>query len=155
MGILWEFFGNSFGIFWEFFRNFLGILWEFFGNFLEILLEILLEFVWNSFGIRLEFVWNSLGILKCILTQNSRSKSQFEIFSFKKTAFFFFSRLEAEFFLSPCHHARHLQQIHWFKIFCRMYGLAVMLTIPRSSTCLLLIRFFISSNWKPDQCTSP
>ena len=60
--------------------------------------------------------------------------------NFKKTAFFFL-RFEAEFFFSPCHHARHLQQIHWFKIFCRMYGLAVMLTIPTSSTCLLLIRW--------------
>ena len=66
----------------------------------------------------------------------SRSKSQFEK-KIKKTAFFFF-RLEAEFFLSPCYHARHLQQIHWFKIFCRIYGLAVMLTITRSSHMSLI-----------------
>ena len=74
----------------------------------------------------------------------SRSKSQFEIFFFEKTALFFL-RLEAKFFMSPCYHARHLQQIHCFKIFCRMYGLIVMLTIPTSKvhlSILILIDIF-------------
>ena len=55
----------------------------------------------------------------------------------KKTAPFFL-RMEAEFFFSPCYHARHLQQIHLFKIFCRMYCLVLMLTIPRSSPMSLI-----------------
>ena len=33
-------------------------------------------------------------------------------------------------FLSPCYHAQHLQQIHWIQIFCKMYGLAVNLSVP-------------------------
>ena len=45
-------------------------------------------------------------------------------------------RLEAEFFLNPWYHARHLQQIHWFKIFCRMH--VVMPTMPRSSPMSLI-----------------
>ena len=69
----------------------------------------------------------------------SRSKSQFENFFLKKQPFFIFLRLEAEFFLSPCYHARHLQQIHCFKIFCRMYGLVVMLTITRSKVHLSIL----------------
>ena len=62
----------------------------------------------------------------------SRSKSQFE-----KNGLFFL-RLEAELFLSPCYHARHLQQIRWFKIFCSTYGLAVMLTITTLSPMSLI-----------------
>ena len=34
-------------------------------------------------------------------------------FFLKKTAFFFWG-WRLNFFLSPCYHARHLQQIHWF-----------------------------------------
>jgi hypothetical protein len=55
----------------------------------------------------------------------------------KKMPSFFFE-VGAWIFLSPCHHARHLQQVHWLKIFCRMYGLVVMLTIPRSSPMSLI-----------------
>ena len=57
---------------------------------------------------------------------------------FSKKLPFFFLRLEAEFFLSPCYHPRHLQQILWFKILCRMHGMAVMLTITRSSHMSLI-----------------
>ena len=53
-----------------------------------------------------------------------------------------FLKLEAEFFLSPCCHAIHLQQICWFKIFSRMYGLIVMLTITTSKVHLP-IPFFL------------
>ena len=64
----------------------------------------------------------------------------------------FFLRSEAEFFLSPCYHARHLQQFQWFKIFCRMYGLVVMLTIPTSTTMSLINKiapsFIMSKNVK-------
>jgi hypothetical protein len=67
----------------------------------------------------------------------SRLKSQFDFFFFFKKGFFW--RLEANFFLSPCYLARHLQQIHCFKIFCRMYGLVVMLTIPTSKVHLTIL----------------
>ena len=36
----------------------------------------------------------------------------------------------------PCYQTRHLQQIHWNKIFCRMYGLGVMLTMATSKLYL-------------------
>ena len=50
-------------------------------------------------------------------------------------------RFEAEFILSPCYHTKHLKQIHWSTIFCRMYGLVVMLTIPRSTTMVIRFKF--------------
>ena len=37
-----------------------------------------------------------------------------------------------KFFFIPCFHAKHLQQIHWNKIFCRMYGLGITLTMTTS-----------------------
>ena len=55
-----------------------------------------------------------------------------------KNGLSFFSEVGGRIFLSPCYQARLLQQIYWFKIFCRMYGLIMMLTIPRSSTVSLI-----------------
>ena len=55
------------------------------------------------------------------ILKNKKNKNSLKIF---------FLRLEAEFFLSPCYHARHLQQIHWNQIFCKMHGLASNLSIP-------------------------
>ena len=59
----------------------------------------------------------------------------------------FFFEVGGRFFLSPCYHARYLQQIHWFKIFCRMYGLVVMLTILTMS----LINKILPLSWYQDQ----
>ena len=50
-----------------------------------------------------------------------------------KNGLVFFSENGGWFFLILCYHAKHLQQIHWNKIFCTMYGLCMMLTIPTSS----------------------
>ena len=94
--------------------------------------------LWNRLTYRVLIYIFEVGMKTLFLKwEISRSKSQFEIFFLKKHPFFLFLRLEAEFFLSPCH-ARHLQQIHWFKIFCRMFGLVVMLTIPKSSPMSLI-----------------
>ena len=49
-----------------------------------------------------------------------------------KNGLIFFLWLEADFFLIPCYHPKHLQQIHWNKIFCNMYGLGMMLTMKTS-----------------------
>ena len=63
-------------------------------------------------------------------------------FFLKKRSFFWGWRLN--FFWAHVI-TQHLQQIHWFKIFCMMYGLTVMLTITTSKVpCLLLLRSFIS-----------
>ena len=47
-------------------------------------------------------------------------------------------RLEADFFLIPCYHEKHLQQIYCNKIFGRMYGLGVMLTMTTSKLHILI-----------------
>ena len=39
----------------------------------------------------------------------------------------------------PCYHKRHLQQIHWNQIFCRMYGLSVIGSVPTSTTSRSII----------------
>ena len=62
----------------------------------------------------------------------------FFFFFFLNGLFYFFFEVGDWIFLSPCYHARHLQQTHWFKIFSRMYGLVVMLTIPRSKVHLCI-----------------
>ena len=78
------------------------------------------------------------------------SKSQFEKKN-QENGLFLFWGWRLNFFLSPCHHERHLQQIHWFKIFCRMYGLVVMLTIPSSSPMSLINK--IGVLWYECNCT--
>ena len=40
----------------------------------------------------------------------------------------------------PCYHARHLQQIHWNKFLCRMYGFMAKSFIARLNIVRLLIR---------------
>ena len=40
----------------------------------------------------------------------------------------------------PCYNTKNFEQIHWYLIFYRMYGLAVMLSIQHRLPCLLLIR---------------
>ena len=34
----------------------------------------------------------------------------------------------------PCHNSKNFEQIHWNQLFCRMYGLAVMLSISTRTT---------------------
>ena len=41
---------------------------------------------------------------------------------------------EGQKYLCPCHNSKNFEQIHWNQIFCRMYGLAVMLSISRLTT---------------------
>ena len=46
----------------------------------------------------------------------------------------------------PCYHARHLQQIHWSKLLCGMYGLTAKSSVPRLNICQLLMRLFWVAN---------
>ena len=41
----------------------------------------------------------------------------------------------------PCYHARHLQQIHWSKLLCGMYGLMAKSSVPRLNVCQILMRY--------------
>ena len=45
------------------------------------------------------------------------------------------------FFLILCYHARHLQQIHWSKLLCGMFGLTVKSSIAGLNICQILMRF--------------
>ena len=40
----------------------------------------------------------------------------------------------------PCYLARHLQQIHWSKLLCGMYGLTAKLSVARLNICQILMR---------------
>ena len=46
----------------------------------------------------------------------------------------------------PCYHAKHLQQIHWSKLLCGMYGLTAKSSVPRLNICQLLMRLFWVAN---------
>ena len=85
--------------------------------------------IWNRLTYRVLIYIFEVG-MKTFFSQmrNFEVEIPIWIFFWKKRPFFLFLRLEAEFFLSPCYHARHLQQIHWFKIFCRTYDLVMMLS---------------------------
>ena len=60
----------------------------------------------------------------------------------------FFLRLEADFFVLSCYHARHLQQIHWNENFCRMFGLAVIASDAWLNICQILMRLVEASCFK-------
>ena len=38
----------------------------------------------------------------------------------------------------PCYHARHLQQIHWSKLLCGMYGFTAKSSVPRPKVYLTI-----------------
>ena len=63
----------------------------------------------------------------------------------KKTGSFFYE-IEVSFFIL-FHHARHLQQIHWYKIFCGMYGFAVMFIFFSISFFFLFSKCWRWNNW--------
>ena len=46
-------------------------------------------------------------------------------------------------FLILCYHARHLQQIHWSKLLCGMYGFTAKSSISRLNICQILMRYTI------------
>ena len=48
----------------------------------------------------------------------------------------------------PCYHARHLQQIHRNKNFCRMYGLGVMLDMTTPKVHLTIQIVVYLGRWK-------
>ena len=43
----------------------------------------------------------------------------------------------------PCYHARHLQQIHWSKPLCGMYGLTAKSSAPTLNICQILMRYHV------------
>ena len=63
----------------------------------------------------------------------------------KKTGSFFYE-IDVSFFIL-FHHARHLQQIHWYKIFCGMYGFAVMFIFFSISFFFLFSKCWRWNNW--------
>ena len=60
-----------------------------------------------------------------------------------KNILIFSLRLEADFFLILCYHPRHLQQIHWSKLLCGMYGLMAKSSVAPLNILGLLMRFQI------------
>ena len=51
-----------------------------------------------------------------------------------------FSEVRGWFFIL-CYHGRLLQQIHWNENFCRMYGLALIVSLARLNICWILTRY--------------
>ena len=50
----------------------------------------------------------------------------------------------------PCYHARHLQQIHWSKLLCGMYGFMAKSSVSRLNICQILMRLlclFVCLAW--------
>ena len=77
-----------------------------------------------------------IGLIVCDFMVHPDHK--FLIFK-TKNGLIYFSEDESFFFVDP---ARHLQQIHWSKLFCGMYSTAK-LSISRFNICQILMRFFV------------
>ena len=53
----------------------------------------------------------------------------------------FFLMLETDFLSTLCHHTKHLQHLYFkMKIFCRMNGLAVIVSVATLNICQILMR---------------
>ena len=64
-----------------------------------------------------------------------------------KTASFIFLRMEADFSFILCYHASHLQQIHWSKLLCGMFGLTAKSSVARLNICQILMRYVSITAW--------
>ena len=51
-----------------------------------------------------------------------------------------FHNLRGQKQLCPCYHARNLQEIHWNKLLCGMYGFTAKLSVPRLNICQILMK---------------
>ena len=92
---------------------------------------------WNRGCSHIFLVWAlRLNLIKhviCFGSIETTLNQKFELLQIRnsklKNSLILFSEVGG-WFLIPSYHKRHLQQINWNKIFCRMYGLVVMLIIP-------------------------